>query len=381
LCYNYKAKGHECPEHGTAYLHEPYDHVSINVSYPDNLEQYVEWDLRRCFGTIQDASPLDVVNKQLNFSTKTNGIENDASLTLPVTAEKLADTIEFVCFDRNITLAKLYLDNIYKHRTLAIMGKISVIQVSERFLPNIIAFFDAVIEHITKQPRHEADIALLAIAAAGEDGQGISLLTLDEWMRDAISRLPHLANAPPRSLEDILRCANGVLYEIEADSNYRHVSTYSSHFARYVKENYNDTIFWARSQLNIRRASRTLTTVVPTPPRLMSPPMVTSPPSMDGSFDVATHRPGQLQLSPPEYFDRSFRSGGSKLPPKTQLSLPTLPKWTDAELEIKKLSPANRTLTMLPARRNKFRTDIGKIQEDIKPLEHDKPRLSHSIHR
>jgi hypothetical protein len=380
LCYDYEAKGHECPEHGTAYLEEPYDHVSINVSYPDNLEQYVAWDLRRCFGTTQNASSLNGTNKQGNSTTKANVIENDTSLTLPVTAEILADIIESISFDRNITIAKLYLDNIYKHRTLDIIDT-----VSDRFPPNIIALFNAAIEHIRQQPKHVADIALLAIAAAGEDGQGISLSTLDDWMHDAISRLPHLANAPPRSLEDILLCANGFLYEIEieieADEPDRYVSTYNSHFARYVKENYNETIFWARSQLNIRRAARKLTTIVPTPPRLTSPPMVTSPPSMDGSFDVGIYRPVQLQGSPPEYFDRSFRSGGYRLPPKSQLSLPALPRWTDAELELKKLRPANRTFTMLPGRRNKFSTGIGKIPGETKPLEHDKPRLSHSIHR
>jgi hypothetical protein len=353
---------------------ELYDHVSLNVSHPDNLEEYVRWDLRRCFGDVQiDPVPGDASMRVKILSSRSNTNDSAAS-TLPVKAEQLRTIIKPITIDQNITIAQLYLDNIYKRQSLEV-----VIRVSDRLSRNLIAFFDAGIEHIRQQPKHNADIALLVIAAAGEQEHGILLRTLEEWMRDALSRLPHLANSPPRSLEDILRCANGFIFEAESGEEYRMVSTYSSHFRLYVKENYNESLFWARSQLHIRRISRTLTTMVPTPEKLTSPPMVTSPPTMDGAFDFTASR--QLQGSPPEYPDRSFCSSGFKFPPKTKLSLPNFPRDTDAELGIKKLRPGNRTLTMLPTRKSTFRSDIARINEEETPDEKQRTRLSRSIHR
>ena len=371
LCFDFEAKGHTCPDHGTAHLVELYDHVSINVSHPDDLGNYVVWDLTRCLGIAQ-------IYPVTAKSPSTHGpISQNAASVLPFTAERLRSVMEPMTIDQNITIAKLYLDNIYKHRSLDVVSK-----VSDRFPRNIIAFFDAGIEHIKQQPKHEADIALLAIVAAGEQENGILLRTLEEWMRDALSRLPHLANAPPRSLEDILRCANGFIFEAESDVDYRLISTYSSHFRLYVKENYNETLFWARSQLNIRRISRTLTTIIPSPPKLTSPPLVTSPPSLDGAFDVSTSRNvHQLQGSPPEYFDKPFFSSGFKFPPKTKLSLPNFPVAKEVDLEIKKLRAQNRTLTSLAPRERTFRSDTANVDEEDTPDELHRPRLSRSIHR
>jgi hypothetical protein len=377
LCYDYEAKGHTCPDHGTAQLVELYDHVSLNVSHPDNLEEYVKWDLRRCFGDTQiDLTPGDADVHVKSFSSHRNTNGNAAPI-LAVTAKRLRTIIEPITIDQNVTIARLYLDNIYKNRSFDVVSK-----MSDRLSRNIIAFFDAGIEHIRQQPKQDADIALLAIAAVGEQEHGILLRTLEEWMRDALSRLPHLANSPPRSLEDILRCASGFILEAESDQEYRMISTYSSHFRLYVKENYNETLFWARSQLNIRRISRTLTTMVPSPAKFTSPPIVTSPPTMDGAFDL-TAGPGSnpLRGSPPEYFDRSIFSSGFKFPPKTKLSLPNFPIDTDAELGIKKLLRGNRTLTMLPTRKSTFRSDIAKINEEETPDVDRKSRITRSIHR
>jgi len=255
-------------------------------------------------------------------------------------------------------------------------------KVGDRFPRNIIALFDAGIERIKQQPKHEADIALLAIAATAEQIQGISLIVLEEWMRDALSRLPHLASAPPRSLEDILRCANGYIVEVNYDADDRHVSAYCTPFAQYVKENYNETLFWYRSQLNIRRASRSMTGMCPTQPKLTSPPMVASPPSMDNDFETTrAEMKGRLLGSSPDYFGRSFKPGEHQIPPKQRPSLPTLPTSMDSELGIKKLKPSARSYTMLPTSKRSLRDDIVSIFEDDSSNTHDKPRLSRSIHK
>ncbi|KAF2831215.1 hypothetical protein CC86DRAFT_390868 [Ophiobolus disseminans] len=194
LCYDCKAKGKSCPHHGTAYLKEDYDHV--NISFPDDLREFVEWDIQRCFG-IPAAQPAP---------------DSDTA-------------IDFIADIGNITIAKLYLDNVHKDRSLDVVHK-----PGDRLPRNVVALFDAGIERIKKQPKHEADISLMAIAAAADRDNGTSIVSLEDWMRDALSRLPYLARAPPRSLEDILRCANGYIFEDSIDPDDRVSVEHSSSF-------------------------------------------------------------------------------------------------------------------------------------------------------
>lgn len=326
--------------------------LGADISDPDDLRDYVAWDIER------------------SLSHPDDGPEPDR--------ERLALAIQFIADRGNITLAKLYLDEIYKHQSLEV-----VLGRRDRLMRSIIALFDAAIDRIKQQPKHEADIALMAIAAAAEQEHGITIVTLEEWMRDALSRLPYLACAPPRSLEDILRCANGYIFESIIDAENRHVQAYCSSFIRYIKENYNDTLFWYRSQLSFRRASRSLTILQPTQPKLTSPPIVASPLSMADSFDAsASSQTGkQLQRSPPEYFDRSIKLESFPFPPKPRSSLSTLLENAGSQPNLKKLSSAKRTFTFLPDRKIEVRNEKHKSQEDVKRSEPDRPKVSRSIHK
>lgn len=327
------------------------------------------WDLRRMPGIPQ----IGIFFHTRHPESSTKNRSSDKKSPPKVTAGMFR-CITNICYERNIAIARLYLDNIFKEQSLNVVDK-----VNDRLPRNITALFDAGIERIKQRPKHEADIALLAIAAVGEQDRGIPLVSLANWMGDALTRLPHLTQAPPRSLEDILRYANGFIHEQESDD--RCISAYSFHFARYVKENYNDSLFWARNQLNIHRTFKTLTMIASIPPKLTSPPLVSSPPSTDGEFQNADESTVRTWLQGPQkdYFNRSSRPGVFPLLPKAlpRHSYPILPTKAELELNKKKLGRSSRSNTMLPAQKTDFTTNVASIQEEPRQFDHE----NRSIHR
>jgi hypothetical protein len=159
---------------------------------------------------------------------------------------------------------------------------------------------------------------------------------------------------------------------------------YCTPFAQYVKENYDETLFWYRSQLNICQNSRSLKGTFPTQSKLTSPPMVALPPSMTINFDLtAVDIESQQRSYSPEYFNRVSKTDQSPSPPNPRPSLPTLPAFPrsiDSDYGIKKLSLTNGNYSVLPTRNRYFQSDIASIQEEVASTEADRPRLSHSIH-
>ncbi|KAH3909996.1 hypothetical protein HBI56_128850 [Parastagonospora nodorum] len=204
LCYDCRVKERICVVHGVAHFEESYNHVSTDVSYPDNMEEYLLWELRRMSRVPQLHMFLE-----------------DAGMSQRI--------IKSMSYDRNITIAKLYLDNVFREQCLDV-----VVKVNDRLPRNIIAMFDDGIGRIKQRPDREADIGLLAIAAVGENNQGIALVSLANWMRDALSRLPYLAQAPPRSLEDILRYTNGFIQERVSNSGDRYFIVLGQEPAQYI---------------------------------------------------------------------------------------------------------------------------------------------------
>jgi len=312
------------------------------------MEEYLMWELRRMSSLPQLGMLLE-----------------DAG-----TSQHIIKTISY---DGNITIARLYLDNIFRDQCLDVVNK-----VDDRLPRNIIAMFDAGIGRIKQRPDREADIGLLAIAAVGERNQGIPLNSLADWMSDALSRLPHLAQAPPRSLEDVLRYTNGFIQERVSVSGGRCVTAYSVHFARYIKENYNDSLFWARNQLNIYRNSRTWTAITQIPPKLTSPPLISSPTTADGLLNAS-----ESAMGTPDYFVQSSRADASRWQPQAlpRDSLPALPTKAELEVKKKKLGPLSRSHTTRPVQKIEFTTAVGSLEEEPEQLSYEKQSSSRSMHR
>jgi hypothetical protein len=330
----------------------------VNVSHPDDLEDYVWWNLR-------DYTPqhdISVLPASAKIATTTPLID---------TSERTKKIVWHIAYTGNITIARLYLDNIHKYQSFDVVEK-----VGDRLPRNLIALFDAEIDGIKRKPKHQGDIALMAIAAAADKDGRINLTMLEDCMRDAVNRSSHLVVTPPRSLEDILRYANGFIIDLHSEP--RSVGTYNQLFALYVRERYNETLFWARSQLNIRRVSRSLTSQ----PKLTSKPLVESPPSMDDKFDLFGWKGGvSPHESIREYFDRSNTSGDLSISPKKISSPEQSVDSFAAEFGIKMLNKSNRTLTMLPAatRQRSLRFDHARISEGIALGGHERPQVKHSI--
>ena len=263
LCYACKDTGPLCQKHRDAgSMKEPYAHVDFNLGQlPDeSVSQFATWSLEMEYG-------------KLTLDTDRN-IEFPGSSPLSEdTTQKLALFIA-INSSGNIAIAKIWLEEIYNSNSLE-----DATNPSDGLPRGIIALFDAGIRHIERQDPVIRDLALMAVAAAGGDDIGVPLSLLGRWMRDAVSRLKHLARAPPRSLEEILQATKGFLVmQLTAEC---HIASYSPAFSSYVRENYNDSLFWARNQLAFDKISRTLTRIQPT---LSASPEGTPLPSSNDIF-------------------------------------------------------------------------------------------------
>lgn len=133
-----------------------YEHVDVNVSQPDGLDDFIAWDLQGLYCHFEVAeSPAAVASKS---------------------SVKVRKVIQFISSNAegNITIAKLYLDSIYRLQSLD-----DAVRVGDRLPRNLVALFDAGIEQIKQRPRAESEIALMAIGAASEIAKGIPLALLD----------------------------------------------------------------------------------------------------------------------------------------------------------------------------------------------------------
>lgn len=340
--------------HNDGHYEETYAHVNIHVNRPDDLELYI--------------------SKELNhYQTSVEDYQKDDTQSRTETSERLQKAASNIAETGNITISRLYLDHVHKDRSLDVVEK-----TNDRLPRNIIALFDAEIACIQRQPKHQSDIALMTIAAVAEKDGGITIKALEEQMRDAIGRLPHIASNPPRSLEDVLRYANGCIAEIDSDD--RRVCTYNQLFAIYVRERYNETLFWAKSQLNLHRPSRSLTFGT----NLTSKAFVASPPTMEHSFVTNSPRAAGLSRgSTAEYFDRSFDSSDVGVSPKHLESSKQSPSIFSSDPGIKMFGAPSRSHTMQVAttRRKGFRNNTFDIPEMPAPSERTRPQPKRSVTR
>ena len=290
LCYDCRNNGVPCEnDEDTTSFEEPYGHVSSHVGQIPNeyMEEFILWDLRR-------------EHEDIGFAIQETGVPPSSPIEenpprTPSTDATLRKFVSFVSGNAqgNITIAKLRLEEIHNGRSSEDLNN-----VRDRLPHSLVALFDAGIQRIERQSKAQRDLALLAIAAAAEEDIGVSLTSLEECIHDAMSQSPHVVNAPPRSLEDILRAANGFLAMQRCNS--KDVAIFNPAFLLYVKENYNDSLYWARGQLGLNDMSGL-------PSRdgsgLASPlPIMASPPSVGTSFDILSN--GTIDETR-EFFDSS----------------------------------------------------------------------------
>ncbi|KAL9069695.1 MAG: hypothetical protein Q9157_006078 [Trypethelium eluteriae] len=212
---------------------EPYDHRNVEI---DNIPHssmisFVKWDLEREHGDLGFRIPIEARQRpssKLGIALRQNSGEG---------AEELQKTIVERA-SGNVGMAKLRLEMTYASTSL------EEVKVTRDRLPHhIVATFDAGVSRIEEQPRAQRELGLRIIAASCQASQGVPLKTLEQWL-----------GQPFRSPEDLYQVTGG-LVKIDRTTE-RRVEAYHDTFGVYVRENYNESLFRARSALRIKRIPR-----------------------------------------------------------------------------------------------------------------------------
>ncbi|KAF2235681.1 hypothetical protein EV356DRAFT_514193 [Viridothelium virens] len=234
LCYSCIKDDPQCVYCGnTSKFLEPYDHRNVEI---DNIPHssmisFVKWDLEREHGDLGFQIPIEARQRpssKLGIALRQNSGEG---------AEELQKTIVERA-SGNVGMAKLRLEMTYASTSL------EEVKVTRDRLPHhIVATFDAGVSRIEEQPRAQRELGLRIIAASCQASQGVPLKTLEQWL-----------GQPFRSPEDLYQVTGG-LVKIDRTTE-RRVEAYHDTFGVYVRENYNESIFRARSALRIKRIPR-----------------------------------------------------------------------------------------------------------------------------
>ncbi|CAN9377162.1 unnamed protein product [Alternaria alternata] len=260
LCYGcekreHLGKTHICPRDG---LRETYQHVSIKLGY-FNIERLLGKKLSMHYTNIQP----EVANRIVAY------IESKAA--------------------GNITLALLYLEDIFTQDEISTF---SVDRVDDRLPRDIIAYFDAEVKFIERKPKPQRLPPLLAIAAALDQQDGIPFEELEHCIRLAQNTCSNLDY--PRSIEDVFSAGNGWLINPLTDDQRVDICCKPT-FPLYVREKYNNSLEWARRQVNSSAKGRR-GAVTPQQFEEISSPVET-PDLLGSTFDtLASERPPPTPL-------------------------------------------------------------------------------------
>ena len=211
LCYDCEKKKslqepHICPVNG---LKEPYQHVSVKLGH-FNMERLLKERLSVHYRDIHSEDTIRIVEY---IESKAGG---------------------------NITLALLYLEDIFTHDQIATFSKD---RVDDRLPRDVIAYFDTEMNFIESKMEPERLPPIYAIGAAADHSHGISLDALEQCIRLAQITCSNLDY--PRSVEDVFTAANGWLTDPRTGDRKVDICCKPA-FTLYVKEKYNDSLERAR---------------------------------------------------------------------------------------------------------------------------------------
>jgi hypothetical protein len=209
------------------------------------MREFVAWDMEREHGDLGLGSVND---KKPPLSMLGSSLHEDRA---DGAATRLVQHIVDKAYG-NVVMAKLRLDLIHRAQTLE-----SIEAVHDRLPNNLLQLFGAGINSIERQPdAWLQDLGLLAIAAAARNFNGVPFESLKQWLQKASpqSSLVHVAS---RSPEELLRAARGFLVQKHTDPI--ELTVYHPDFYYYVAEDYNEGLFWKRSQLQVNGIVRAFT--------------------------------------------------------------------------------------------------------------------------
>ena len=209
------------------------------------MREFVAWDMEREHGDLDLGSVND---KKPPLSTLGSSLHEDRAIGA---ATRLVQHIVDKAYG-NVVMAKLRLDLAHRSQTLE-----SIEAVHDRLPNNVLEIFRAGINSIEQQPdAWLQDLGILAIAAATRTFNGVPFESLKQWLQKGStqSSLVHVAS---RSPETFLRAARGFLVQKHTDPI--ELTVYHPDFYYYVAEDYNEGLFWKRSQLQVDGIVRAFT--------------------------------------------------------------------------------------------------------------------------
>ena len=221
----------------TCRFFEPYDDRSLEIdNIPDSsMVTFVAWALEREHGDLGFGSSSEAKRRPLSIlgmALRHNRVEGAEELRTSIVDEAAG----------NVGMAKLRVELTYGSQAL------EEVKVNRDRLPsNIIAIFDAGIRRLEKQPKAQRELGLMIIAGSCRELQGVPLKTLEDWIGTSF-----------RSPEDVFHVTGGfVKVDIKVDQiAERRVQAYHHTFGAYVREDYNESLFWAGAQLRITKIPR-----------------------------------------------------------------------------------------------------------------------------
>jgi hypothetical protein len=224
-----------CPSHDNSNLYEPYSHVNVRISVPNEaMKGYIAWELEREHGELGLGSPclkppLSPLGRSLTSAKVLKSVQKHAD-----------DVLEFSY--GHIGIAKARLDLLHGTESLELL------ELRQDQLPaNIVALFDAGLEDMENQQACQRDLALrvLAIVAGSDDGAAIPDLLQSQ------SKI--LGAAIVRSGEEILEATRGFLLATTWDDPQK-LAAFNLNFLYYIKERYHPSIHNASIQISDIRA-------------------------------------------------------------------------------------------------------------------------------
>lgn len=197
----------------------------------------------------------------------------------------------------NINLAKLRVDDLLQEKNLA-DGQTQ----RDRLPRSVVAFFDAEIDKIKQSNQIDRDLGLLAVAAVASNddprGFGVKATDLEVSIRHERCSSAHLARHLTRSLEDVIIAANGLLV-LQPYEDDLYVACFSQMFKLYVKEDYNESLYMAKSKLYVDgtlRSRKSSWNIAPT---------TASPPTISEGFDAKDYVNARSSSQDSAYYSKT----------------------------------------------------------------------------
>ncbi|KAK1964000.1 hypothetical protein LY78DRAFT_715649 [Colletotrichum sublineola] len=252
LCQSCRDEGRTCNNCGNMRdFIQPYDYVELNLNVDQqSFERFIDWNLEMEHGDLGLCSTNEIKPPNSGLGRELIKARNHDALF--ILRKKIAHKS-----GANVSLVLLRLSNVHQLQSVD-----SILSPMPDTLPtNTVAFFHAGMQRIEEQSLSERDLGFKAIAAVAHYGYrgGVTYEALHRLLQTPTKTL---ARHQPISAqyESVSSTAAGaetrrsplaipVSHRCLDEMLHAACGTYCKEFHVYARENYNESLFWAHTQL------------------------------------------------------------------------------------------------------------------------------------